>query len=201
MRDDSPNLPSRRSVQWSQHASTFHSSDQRPGRDSGWLCFGPANAYHRLDSSRCSQHAHRSPCRNRCLPRSRRQGRSERSPAVKWHSTLWAYRERNRQKKRATETPSHKDNGSQFGEWAAEGSPTEGHRDPRTRNALTPGVSCSRIAVSFRGAYAPLAELDGLLQPPTLAHTVTSTPRPKLRELRCSVCSARRRIPSKRLRN
>src|SRR6185369_2586726 len=51
--------------------------------------------------------------------------------------------------------------GSQFGEWAAEGSPTEGHPDPRTRNALVPGVSCSRIAVSLHGAYAPLAELNG----------------------------------------
>jgi hypothetical protein len=51
----------------------------------------------------------------------------------------------------------------QFGEWAAEGSPTEGHR----------------IAASFRGAYAPLAELDGTAL--GSAGLATSTPRRKLR--------------------
>jgi len=49
-----------------------------------------------------------------------------------------------------TETQGHRGHGSQFGEWAAEGSPTEGHRDPWTRDARRQCVSCSRIAVSFR---------------------------------------------------
>jgi hypothetical protein len=62
---------------------------------------------------------------------------------------------------------------------------------------LAPGVSLARIAASFRGAYAPLAELDGFSFLP-LAQAIASTPPQALRCFPISVNSARRHDPSTR---
>jgi len=76
--------------------------------------------------------------------------------------------------KATTESQSHRDAEVSVRRVGCRRQPTVGHSDPRTRDALDPCVSCSRVAASARGAlhrppnrmFMPHSTLAGLASTP-----------------------------------